>query len=178
MRFICATLFAATFPMGCACATSIIALPGSAQTVSASIIFLGEPAKPIAATSAYDRTDGMALSYPSPVGLVSNASATVSASIIALGEPAVENFQVAAINAQHRQRARPHQPIVMRGGMSGDILVPSPSATAPKVEPRQANATDKRKAQPKVEPRNEPAQAPALPPSQPSGQGSIKETRR
>ncbi len=207
MRLYCVAMFAGVIASTGASASSFVTLPAPEEAVSPSFVYLGgaEPkaaeapgaAQPALAALHYpaplsETLNGaeatpappvpqIALHYPPPVPAELKASTTqtkVSASIIAMGEPEVEYFEVAAIEPKKpKKRAPDFAPMVIRGGISGEVFATDVPSAPPRKEPEQASA---RPETPKPEPAPEPQKTPeppkpdiAPPPPPPKGMAPL-----
>lgn len=163
-------MFAGVIASTGASASSFVTLPAREEAVSPSFVYLGgtEPkvaeapgaAQPALAALHYPaplagalngaETKGaapvpqIALHYPPPIPAELKAPSTqtrISASVIAMGEPEVEYFKVAAIEPKKpRKRAPDFSPMVIRGGISGDVFASGAPSAPPPREPEQASA--------------------------------------
>lgn len=170
MRLYCVAIFAGAIASTGASASSFVTLPAREEAVSPSFVYLGgaetkvaeAPAttEPVLAALHYpaplsETLNGagatsappvpqIALHYPPPVPAELKASSTqtkVSASVIAMGEPEVEYFKVAAIEPKKPQKRAPNfSPMVIRGGISGDVFASGVPSAPPPSEPIQASA--------------------------------------
>lgn len=207
MRLYCVAIFAGAIASTGASASSFVTLPAREEAVSPSFVYLGgaEPkiaeapgtAQPVLAALHYPAplsgtlngaeaknappAPQIALHYPPPVPAELKASSKqtkVSASVIAMGETEVEYFKVAAIEPKKPQKRAPNfSPMVIRGGISGDVFASGVPSAPPPSAPEQASA---RPENPKPEP--EPQRSPdapepeiAPPPPPPKGMAPLRD---
>ena len=118
-----------------------------------------------------------ALHYPPPVPAELKAARTqtrVSASVVAMGEPGVEYSKVSAIAPKAPQKRAPDfSPMVIRGGISGDVFARSGPSSPPSAKSQPGSSSSKKQT-PEHSP-DTPAQQPeAARPAPPKGMAPVK----
>jgi hypothetical protein len=148
MKLLLATFLMAMAAAAPAAASSVVMLKRAETQPSPSIILCVEPGAQPAERAARPELLGVApLAYPQAAPSFASAPAAerierLSASVIAMGTPAVEPTIVASIAAEEKRMRNPHlPPMVIRGGIFGNLFVNGNGLGQVTTEPAQQAAT-------------------------------------
>lgn len=129
-------------------ASSFVAIAPPKQPVSRSFVVLGTPGQPVTEAEAEpdagaETRDALA-SLPMPADPDTPPMRRISRSILAVGSPGVTFEQVAAVRPTRPARnAMQTAPLVIRGGIVGDLPIATPPALATRAKPQAVSVKGK-----------------------------------